>query len=41
VKALLRRHGWRVHRIWEHALKDPRQVALRLQRLLSTEPKSK
>ena len=40
VRALLRRHGWRVYRIWEHALADPRQVAVRLRRLLATEPKS-
>ena len=38
VKALLRREGWRVYRIWEHALKSPRQVASRLRELLARAP---
>ena len=41
VKALLRRQGWRVYRIWEHALKSPSHVVARLQALLAREPSSR
>jgi DNA mismatch endonuclease (patch repair protein) len=34
VNAELRRAGWRVIRLWEHALADPNRVAARLLRLL-------
>ena len=34
VNADLRRAGWRVVRIWEHALAEPKRVAARLLRLL-------
>ena len=27
VNRVLRRHGWRVLRIWEHGLRDPERVA--------------
>lgn len=30
VRALLRRTGWRVHRIWEHSLRAPEAVVARL-----------
>lgn len=41
VKTLLRRQGWRVYRIWEHALKSPRQVAAQLRALLARNPASR
>jgi DNA mismatch endonuclease, patch repair protein len=34
VSARLRREGWRVLRIWEHALKQPDAVARRIRRML-------
>ena len=34
VNAELRRAGWRVVRLWEHALAEPKRVAARLLRLL-------
>ena len=34
VNADLRRAGWRVVRLWEHALAEPKRVAARLLRLL-------
>ncbi len=34
VNALLRVKGWRVHRIWEHALQTPRRVVSRLRAIL-------
>ena len=34
VNADLRRQGWTVVRIWEHALSEPKRVAARLLRLL-------
>jgi len=41
VKALLRRQGWRVYRIWEHTLKSPGHVVARLQALLARKPSSR
>ena len=37
VKKLLRQNGWRVCRIWEHSLKKPSQVVLRLQAMLASQ----
>jgi DNA mismatch endonuclease (patch repair protein) len=36
VNRLLRRQGWRVVRIWEHALNNPTRVAARVQAALVT-----
>jgi DNA mismatch endonuclease, patch repair protein len=36
VKRLLRRRGWKVIRIWEHALSEPKRVALRIQAVLAS-----
>jgi DNA mismatch endonuclease (patch repair protein) len=35
VNALLRAHGWRVYRIWEHSLGAPARVVSQLRTLLS------
>jgi len=35
VNKILKANGWRVHRIWEHSLKSPKQVAIRLRELLA------
>jgi DNA mismatch endonuclease (patch repair protein) len=35
VVNLLRRSGWKVHRIWEHSLKQPEKVADRLNAALA------
>jgi DNA mismatch endonuclease (patch repair protein) len=35
VRRLLRREGWRMFRIWEHALRDPPQVVSNLQAMLA------
>ncbi|HEX4119473.1 MAG TPA: very short patch repair endonuclease [Verrucomicrobiae bacterium] len=36
VNVFLRRRGWRVVRIWEHALEDPVRVVSRIQAALAT-----
>jgi DNA mismatch endonuclease (patch repair protein) len=36
VRKILTRRGWRVMRIWEHALKRPRRVLARLQVMLDS-----
>jgi len=41
VRAMLRQRGWRVYRIWEHALKSPRRVAERLRDLLGRTPEAR
>ncbi|MGD0816562.1 MAG: very short patch repair endonuclease [Verrucomicrobiota bacterium] len=38
VNKLLRRQGWRVVRIWEHALNNPRRLIERIQSALATVP---
>lgn len=35
VNKLLKANGWQVHRIWEHSLKSPQQVAMRLREFLA------
>ena len=35
VNRVLRRHGWRVVRIWEHALRDPQRVAEHLRLMIA------
>jgi DNA mismatch endonuclease (patch repair protein) len=37
VNSLLRRQGWRVIRIWEHALRNPERVVARIQAVLATD----
>jgi len=36
VRRLLQHGGWRVHRIWEHSLKEPARVCARLQAALAS-----
>lgn len=36
VNGLLRRHGWRVLRIWEHALQNPTRALVTLQTALAS-----
>ena len=35
VRAVLKEKGWRVVRIWEHALKNPVRVSIHLKRILA------
>src|SRR5579859_2693100 len=37
VNSTLRRQGWRVIRIWEHALRDPARVVARIHAALATD----
>jgi DNA mismatch endonuclease (patch repair protein) len=39
VEALLRKSGWNVCRIWEHALGDPGHVATDLRRSIAHDPR--
>jgi DNA mismatch endonuclease, patch repair protein len=37
VIRLLRQKGWRVYRIWEHSLKDPEKIVVKIQALLKSD----
>src|SRR5437867_351862 len=41
VRRILRRLGWRVHRIWEHSLKNPQRVVRELQAVLASISRSR
>jgi DNA mismatch endonuclease, patch repair protein len=38
VRRQLEKLGWRVLRIWQHELRDPKRVLLRIRRALATQP---
>jgi DNA mismatch endonuclease, patch repair protein len=41
VMRLLRQRGWRVYRIWEHSLKHPEKIVVKIQVLLKSETQYK